>query len=263
MKNTFVREKSLTARNCKYKEVDWFVYSEEEQEAVRRTRRTKTRASPPKVKRMNNVYSRQYFRWLLFNNFFAGDYHLTLTFAEYPDEKSAKKSVDNLIKCLRRMYRKNGIELKYLLVKEHGRTGARLHWHMVLNSGGVIGRDEIEQKWTLGYANADRLRVDAKDGLYGLSRYLTKSMEYCEKHKRSWISSQNLLRPEKNPNLITDDYKISRRRMQKLQEAARNDEVELFVGKIYKGFELLHYTIGTNEVTGRPFARLCLQRRNI
>lgn len=263
MKNTFVREKSLTARNCKYKEVDWFLYSEEEQEAVRRTRRTKTRASPPKVKRMNNVYSRQYFRWLLFNNFFAGDYHLTLTFAEYLDEASAKKSVDNYIRTLRRLYLKHGIALKYLIVKEQGRKGARLHWHMVLNGGGVIDRDEIEQKWTHGYANADRLRVDAKDGLYGLSRYLTKSMEYCEKHKRSWISSQNLLRPEKNPNLITDDYKISKRRMRKLQEAAKNDEVQPFVEKIYKGFELVHYTIGTNEVTGRPFARLCLQRRNI
>ena len=48
LKHTFIREKSLVARKCKYKEVDWFEYSEEEQESVRRSRRTKARASPPK-----------------------------------------------------------------------------------------------------------------------------------------------------------------------------------------------------------------------
>lgn len=261
MKETFIREKSLTARKCKYKEIDWFEYSEEEQEAVRRTRRTKARAAPPKIKKMNNEYSRKYFRWLLFNNFDKGDFHLTLTFEEHFSTENAKKEVNNYIRRLKRLYAKHSLKLKYLLVKEDERSGARMHWHMVLNSGNVIDRDDIEKLWRLGYANADRLRPDAKDGLYGLSRYLTKSMKYAEKHERSWIASQNLLRPEKNPSLITDDYKITKKRMRDLQEAARNDEVKSFVESIYKGFELISHRIGKNEVTGRPFARLCLRRK--
>ena len=261
MKSTFIREKSLTARKCKYKEVDWFEYSDHEQEAVRRTRRSRSRASPPKVKKMNNEYSTKYFRWLLFNNFGKNDYHLTLTFAENYTTEDAKREVTNYIRRLRRLYGKQNLELKYLLVHEGQRSGARMHWHMVLNSGGKIDRDEIESLWKLGWANADRLKPDANDGLYGLARYLTKSMKYAEKHERSWNASTNLLRPEKNPSIVTDDYKISKRRMKQLQEAARNDEVRPFVESIYKGFELIHYRIGTNEVTGRPFARLCLCRK--
>lgn len=266
MKNTFVREKSLTARNCKYKEVDWFLYSEEEQEAVRRTRRTKTRASPPKVKQMNKAYSRKYFRWLFFNNFEVGDYYLTLTFSEDNLPKTfeeTKRKVDNYIKRLRRMYRKNGVELKYLLVYEGRHSKSRLHWHLILNGGAVINRDLIEKMWDCGRANNDRLQLKGEKLFFCLSQYLRKEQAKAEKNERSWSASQNLLRPEKNPSLITDDYKISKRRMRKLQEAAKHDEVQPFVEKIYKGFELVHYTIGTNEVTGRPFARLRLQRRNI
>lgn len=254
----------MTARKCKYKEIDWFVYSEQEQEAVRRTRRTKSRASPPKVKKMNIEYSRKYFRWLLFNNFNRDDFHLTLTFAEHYSTDEAKKAVNNYIRRLKRLYGKCGIELKYLLVREDKRSGARLHWHMVLNSGDIIDRDDIENLWKLGWANADRLKPDANDGLFGLSRYLTKSMKYAEKNERSWSASQNLLRPEKNPSLVTDDYRISKKRMRQVQEAARNNDaprIKKLVESIYKGFELVDNHIGTNEVTGRPFARFCLRRK--
>ena len=261
MKHTFIREKSLTAINCRYKEVSWFEYSEEEQEAVRRTRRTKARASPPKVKKMNDEYSRQYFRWLLFNNFGKGDYHVTLTFADEFTTEDAKREVTNYLRRLRRLYGKQNLELKYLLIKEDRRSGHRLHWHLVLN-GGAIDRDAIENQWKLGYANADRLKPDAKDGLYGLARYLTKSMAYCEKHQRSWVASGNLLRPDKNPDMVTDDNKISKRRMKQLQEAARNDEVKAFVERMYKGFEIIQWRVGVNEVTGRTFAKFCLMRRS-
>lgn len=261
MKATFIREKSLTARNCRYKEIEWFEYSEEEKEAVRRTRRTRSRASPPKVKKMNDKYSRQYFRWILFNNFDRGDFHTTLTFAENFTTEEAKRAVTNYIRRLRRLYGKQNLELKYLLICEGQRSGQRLHWHLVLNSGGIIDRDDIEKLWKLGWANADRLKPDAKDGLYGLSKYLTKSMKYAEKHERTWNASNNLLRPEKNPSLVTDDYKISKKRMRQMQDAQRNDEVKKLVESIYKGFELIHCSIGRNEVTGRPFARFCMKRK--
>ncbi len=264
MKSTFIREKSLTARKCKYKEVDWFEYSEQEQEAVRRPRRTKTRASPPKVKKMNDKYSARYFQWLFFNNFEVGDYHLSLTFDDdhLPDTfDEGKREVDNFIKRLRRIYQKNDVELKYLMVYEGRHSKSRLHWHLILNGGKTIDRDAIEDIWKLGYANADRLRLQGEKSFQKLSGYLMKEQEDSEKNERSWSSSLNLLRPEKNPSIVTDDYKISKRRMKQLQEAARNDEVRPFVESIYKGFELIHYRIGTNEVTGRPFARLCLRRK--
>lgn len=257
----------MTARKCKYKEIDWFVYSEQEQEAVRRTRRTKSRASPPKVKKMNDKYSARYFQWLFFNNFEVGDYHLTLTFAPkyLPDSfDKAKREVDNFIKRLRRMYRKNGIELKYLLVYEGRHSRSRLHWHMIINGGKVVDRDSVEEIWKLGKANADRLRLQGEKVFFDLSGYLVKEKGKAEKNERSWSASQNLLRPEKNPSLVTDDYRISKKRMRQVQEAARNNDtpgIKKLVESIYKGFELVDDHIGTNEVTGRPFARFCLRRK--
>ena len=122
MKHTFIREKSLSRYNCQYKEVDWFEYSEEEKEAVKKPRRSRTRASPPKVKDMNDEYSRRYFRWLFHNNFRAGDYVVTLTFANPTNKKQAQKDFANYIKRLRRLYAKLGLELKYLYVYEIGRA---------------------------------------------------------------------------------------------------------------------------------------------
>ncbi|MDE7194047.1 MAG: hypothetical protein K2O14_08765 [Oscillospiraceae bacterium] len=255
MKHTFIREKSLSRHNCRYKEIDWFEYSEEEQQAVRNTRRTKTRASPPKIKKLNNEYSRKYFRWLLFNNFDKDDYHLTLTFEEEFPRDKARRELTNYIQRLRRYYKKHGVQMKYMYVTEDKRSGSRLHYHIVLSGG--VPRDEIENRWHCGWANADRLKPDKKDGLFGLSKYLTKSKKHCDKFERSWNCSTNL----KRPDIVTDDNRISKKRMRKLQNAKRNDEVKEEVEKLYKGWVLIDSEVDRNEVTGRPYVRLRLIKR--
>ena len=254
MKHTFIREKSLCRRNCRYKEVDLFEYSEEEQQAVRNTRRTKTRASLPKIKKLNNDYSRKFFRWLLFNNFGKDDYRLTLTFEDEISKEAAGRELTNYIQRLRRCYKKHCVPLKYMYVTEDKRSGSRRHYHIVLSGG--VPRDEIENKWHNGWANVDRLKPDKKDGLFGLSKYLTKSKKYCDKFERSWNCSTNL----KRPDVVTDDNRISKKRMRQLLNAKRNDEVKTEVEKLYKGWLLIDSEIDHNPVTGRPFARLRLIR---
>lgn len=255
MKHTFIREKSLERYNCTYKDVEWFEYSEEEQQAVRQARRTKSRASPPKIKRLNDERSRKYFQWLLHNNFGKGDYHVTLTFAREPTKDQAKKEFANYIKRLRRLYDKAGIEFRYLYVSEGRRSGARLHFHLICN-GGVL-RDEIESRWKLGIANTDKLQPDAADGLYALSRYLTKSKAMAEKYERAWNCSSNLKRPDE----VVDDNSISRKKMRKMQDARRNDDVKRTVERIYIGWRVIDYDIGENPVTGRMYARFKLIRK--
>ena len=256
LKHTFVREKSLERYNCNYKEVDWYEYSEEEQQAVRQTRRTKTRAAPPKVKKLNDERSRKYFRWLLQNNFTSSDYHVTLTFKVEPTREQAQKEFANYIKRIRRLYDKAGVELKYLYVCEDRKSNVRLHYHIVMSGG--VPRDEIEKKWSSGYANADRLQIDKQDGLSALARYLTKSKAYVDKFRRAWSCSANL----KRPNDVTDDNSVSRKRMRKVQEAKRNDEVKRVVERIYVGWRVLDYDVGVNPVTGREYARFKLMRKN-
>lgn len=60
---------------------------------------------------------------------------------------------------------------------------------------------------------------------------------------------------------MTDDNKVTKIRMRKLLEAARNDELNEFVERMYKGWRLIEYDVGENPVTGRPYARLGLLRK--
>lgn len=258
MKHTFIREKSLSRYNCRYKEVDWFEYSEEEKEAVKKPRRSRTRASPPKVKDMNDEYSRRYFRWLFHNNFRAGDYIVTLTFANPTNKKQAQKDFANYIKRLRRLYAKLGLELKYLYVYEGRSKGTRPHFHVVINSGAGVNRDDIERLWKLGLTQSRRMQPDDGGELCeALCEYMSKEFKRAAKFERSWNCSTNLLRPD----TVTDDNSVSKKRMRKMQDAARNDEVKKYVERLYIGWALVSYYIGTNEITGRPFARFKLVRK--
>lgn len=259
MKHTFIRERALSRHNCRYKDVNWYEYSEEEQQAARMPRRARTRASPPKIKRMNDEYSRRYFEWLLLNNFGAGDFHVTLTFAKVLSKEAAQRELNNYIRRLRRLYRRYGEPLDYLYVTEGKPDGAkdnpRLHYHIVLRGGPP--RDEIEKLWKLGTANCDNLQPDPYEGLTALARYLMKSRKSAEKYERVWNCSQSLKRPDD----VIDDNSVSRKRMRKLQTAARNDEVKRYLERIYIGWIVLSAEVGTNEVTGRPYAHIRLIRR--
>lgn len=258
MNHTFIREKSLSRYNCRYKEVDLFEYSEEEKETTRKPRRNRFRTSPPKVKDMNDEYSRKYFRWLFHNNFRAGDYVLTLTFAKPTNKEKAQNDFNNYRKRLRRLYTKLGLELKYLYVYEGRSKGTRPHFHVVLNGSASINRDDIEKLWKHGRTQTKLLQPDdGRELCEAMCEYLTKEMKQAAKYERSWNCSANLLRPD----TVTDDNRISKKRMRKIQDAARNDEVKQVVERLYIGWTLISSYIGTNEITGRPFARFRLVRK--
>ena len=255
MAHSYIREKSLERYGCTCKQVEWYEYSDAEQQAVRQSRKTKARASPPKTKKLNDERSRNYFRWLLQNNFGRGDYHITLTFAKEIPRDKARKEFANYIRRIRRVYDKAGTEVKYLYVCEGKHSGARLHYHLVVSGG--VNRDILESKWELGFANTDRLQPDSNTGLDALARYLTKTKKHAEKHERAWNGSTNLTRPD----IGTDDNRITRKKMRQLQTAARNDEAGKLIERIYQGWSVIEYEIGHNAVTGRPYARMWLLRK--
>lgn len=258
MKHTFIREKSLCRNNCRYKEVELFEYSEEEKEAARKPRRNRFRTSPPKIKDMNDEYSRRYFRWLFHNNFRAGDYIVTLTFANPTNKEQSQKDYANYRKRLKRLYAKLGLDLKYLYVYEGRSKGTRPHFHVVINSGAGINRDDIERLWKLGLTQTKLLQPDDGGELCeALCEYISKEFKRAPKFERSWNCSANLLRPD----TVTDDNSVSKKRMRKIQDASRNDEIKELVERLYIGWTLVSSYIGTNEITGRPFARFRLVRK--
>lgn len=251
----FIRERQLTKYGCRYKDVDWYSYSEEEEK--KKNRRERSGTSSPKIKNLNDRYSKKYFRWLLHNNFTDGDYYVTLTFANATDRKSAQRDFTNFISRLRRRYRKAGSELKYLYVYEGKSKGTRPHFHLIVNKIPSVNRDVIENTWGKGYTQSKVLQKDDNGLCDSLCEYLTKEMKQSAKYDRSWNGSTNLTRPDK----IVDDDAVTRKRMRKVQEAQRNDEVKKYVEAFYKGWVLIEYDIGTNDVTGRPYARFRLLRK--
>ena len=83
-----------------------------------------------------------------------------------------------------------------------------------------------------------------------------KSQSTKKKCERLWNGSHNL----KRPDIAVDDNKVSRRTMRKIQDAARNDEVQMIMSRIYPKFKIIDYEIGQNPVTGRDYARFRMVR---
>ena len=110
----FTREKKFSAGRGKYLEVDWFPYTDKQEKAARMPRAKREKAQLPKVKNLNDKYSRRMVRLLIEGNFRPGDYHTTLTFAKETTDEEAQKDFRNYIRRLRNAYKKVGLELKHL-----------------------------------------------------------------------------------------------------------------------------------------------------
>ena len=110
-------------------------------------------------------------RWALNCNFQEGDMFVTFSYKkeERPDTyEDLVKQKDKLIKDLRKEYKKQERELKYIYVLETGNKGAR-HIHMVLES---IEPKVIKRCWNRGRIN---IRLLDGTGQYGkLAAYLVK-----------------------------------------------------------------------------------------
>ncbi len=254
----FTRERVYSVRSSDYIEVNLCVYSDEQEKAVRLKRAKRSKATEPKVKKLNDEYSRQYARLLLNGNFGPGDYQIWLSYEEEPpDRKIAKRYFDNFKDRLRRLYRKNGIEFKWLGVTEHGAVSGRIHHHLVIPGG--VDRNMIEELWGKGIANCKRIQKNQSGKwLNDLAKYLLKSKANAEKSERVWSHSTNLVKPDVR---VCDNDRINRKRLKQLVEAARNDEVKQAAENIYKGYQFIEARVEENAVTGLPHAHIIMARR--
>lgn len=96
---------------------------------------------------------------LLDDNFSHGDFWVTFTFRrEYrpEDNEEAKKIIQKFLKSLRRLYRKNNRELKYIMSCGRGERGG-IHFHMVMNK--FPHQEQIMELWNR-YANHGEYSVN-------------------------------------------------------------------------------------------------------
>lgn len=252
----FTREKKFSAGKGRYLEVDWFPYTDKQEQAARLPRAKREKVQLPKIKNLNDKYSRRMVRLLIEGNFSENDYHTTLTFSENVTDDRAKKDFRNYIRRLKNAYSKKNIELKYLYVAEHGTQRGRIHYHVILNAG--LSRDEIENLWGKhkGFVNTDRLRADESGTFAALEKYIMKSQSQNRARTRVWNCSRNL----KRPTLTTNDNSISRRRVTKAFRSRNYDELHQYIESVYSGYKLVSGNVQVNEVTGLLYAWFRLRR---
>ena len=216
-----------------------------------RLRAAKKNLTPEAVQRNNEERSRRKLIQLIDANFTEKDYHVTLTYAGNPPSyEQARKDVKNFLRAVKRKREQRGLdELKYVYTIEDEQDGKRkrIHIHAIMNGG--ISREELEQIWGQGYANADNLQPD-ENGLEAIARYITKQ----QKNRRKWARSRNL----KMPKVRTSDTKVSNARVRRLAVDFPNSAKEI-MEKLYPNYTHTRTIMRFSDVVDGAYIR-CVMR---
>lgn len=217
-----------------------------------KARAAKQNLTPERVQRNNEERSKRKLIQLIDANFDERDIHLTLTYLGTPPKyETAQVDVKNFLRAVKRKREKRGMEpLKYIYTIEGNDDGTRerIHVHMVMNGG--IDREELEQIWGKGYANADHLQPN-ENGLEALARYITKQ----QKNRRKWARSRNLKKPKQR----TSDTKVSNARVKRLAVDFPNSAKEI-MEKLYPEYIHVKTIMRYSDVVDGAYIR-CVMRR--
>lgn len=184
-------------------------------------------------------------RWLLKENFGEHDYWITLTYR--PGERpisleAAKTQVQKFLRQMRTWYKRQGTDMKYIVITEYGSRGG-VHHHIVVNR--IPGTDiEIARKWT--YGNPQFTLLYLQGDFRKLANYIAKQPAQDNAIKEKWYSrSRNLQKP----------------RMEKRVMRRKTFAQDPFVPK---GFYLEKESLyaGTNPITGHPYRYYTLVKIN-
>lgn len=229
----FTREKKIYCGK-NYMEVDIIPCTEK-----RKGKRTKRGKSRKQQVNLNDKNSRRYFAQLGKANFSAGDTVIHCTYEDkfYPKTiEDGIKQAKNYLRRIEYHMKKQGLELKYMLVteftpdEENEDKPVRLHHHIIINRG--LDRNFVEDLWgkevwkkkgkkkvkeriPFGFVNADRLQEN-ENGIDGMTNYMQKRKEGCKR----WSTSQNL----KKPTVKQNDSKYSRKKVNDLRKTPEDKE---------------------------------------
>lgn len=223
MKRTWYREKRYLCGDY----IDTYIYPVYPVSSKRVRRGAKRKPTRAVQEKLNRRHAKEKYTRLIHANFTEKDLALTLTFGEDPaSDREAVTRLQKYLRKLRSLYKKAGIELKYLWSMEKTKRG-RVHFHLVLSGG--LDRDLLEQLWPWGYSNSKRLQFE-QGGLAALGAYMTKSHWSGDEPRggyRSYNGSKNLVDPPPEVN----DYRVgSRTRAKELAEREAGAWEKLYPG---------------------------------
>ncbi|SDZ88395.1 hypothetical protein SAMN02745687_00938 [Lachnospiraceae bacterium NK3A20] len=199
------------------------------------------------VARQNAKRQERELRWLLNENFQDGtDALVTLSWGKgtTPPETSEemKKEVQKFFRRLRKKYRENGKELKYVYTMEIGPKGSR-HIHVVLNEADNF---ELWTTWQGGVVDVQPLN---SNGQYAkIASYFAKYSQKTEKTEGKKLGRRY------NPSLNLRKPKITKKIIKAVRFCKEPKERKgYFIDK-----ELS--SSGVNEFTGLPYLFITYQK---
>ncbi len=225
-----IRRETIVSGRLIFRRV--FGSSEEKREKTRSHRSNPTPAAVEKINRRNAERNLQV---KLHANFKEGDIHAVLTYGgEPPSQEEAKKELKNFLQRLRRQFKKDGRELRWIATTEY--KNHRIHHHVILPA---MDSRLLDRLWTAGHVRPTYL--DGSGDYRKLAAYLIKETDKTFREpgassKQRYSCSRNLVIPPVKTETVS-----ARELMQH--------------PKPVKGYALDEDSIyqGVNPVTGIPY----------
>lgn len=213
-----------------------------------RARKQKFQPTSEVQELINQEHAERKLARLIHTNFTDDDFSVGLDYSDAYEPKSlaqAQRDIKNFLRRLKRKYGKAKVELKYIYAIEQA---SRFHFHVILNNG--LSREEVEECWGMGHANADRLQF-SEFGVSDLAQYVQKQrLTY-----RRWVSSKNLKQPVEREHYIKP----------RLAKAyAENWNLQSFIENRFPDYFLVldDSICYTNTTNGFDYIRLFLCRKD-
>lgn len=169
------------------------------------SRRAKENKTSEAQKKVNSRQAIKKLTWILNENFDGTSLYVTWSYKKEnrpADKDELKKDAEKLLRLLRKVYRENNKELKYVWVAERGERGAT-HLHMVIND---IEARKLKNCWDKGFIT---IKPMEDNGQYAkLASYFVKYSEKTMKTEegfggKRYNSSKNLKIPEPEKKTVS------------------------------------------------------------
>lgn len=172
------------------------------------TRADRCKPTPEEQVKINNRQAEKKLRRLINANYGHGDFHLVLSYqrARGDPHRTAdemKDDIQKFLRALRKEYKAQGLELKYIHVAEVGERGAR-HHHLVTNKSDT---EAIQRCWPHGRIHINPLDATGNYALLAsyLIKYSSKTIGTDEKLQgKRWNASKNLTHPVPAVRVISE-----------------------------------------------------------
>ena len=210
----------------------------------------KKKASPEDIVRQNQWKKERDLRRLIKWNFGQYDFWMTITYrkGDRPTWEQMVKDVQDLIRKVRRKYKRLGKELKYIYRLAIGKRGGP-HIHILVNriqADGTATDMIFSDCWTKGHINFRSLHESG--GYKDLAEYIAKPLEDWEpEDAKRYHPSRNLIRKEPREKVINRRNLVDRQGIPIPPKAPKGyyidpESVKMGINPV-TGFAYRHYTL--------------------